>query len=65
MPEEAILDFNKAIGLNPNYAFAYRNRGKSEIQLNQNSKACTDFNKALELGDSDAAEFIDKHCNQE
>ena len=59
----AILDYTKAIKLNPNDSDAYHNRGISKLSLSQNNSACLDFSKALELGDNDAYRLIKKYCN--
>ncbi len=45
----AILDYTKAIELNPNYAEAYSNRGTAKDKLQDYRGAIQDFNKAIEL----------------
>ena len=47
--DRAIEDFDKAIGLNPEYADAYFNRGTAHSTLNQHEKAIENYNKAIEL----------------
>jgi len=47
--EKAIECFDKAIGLNPNYAWAYNNRGLTYQYLDQYERAIEDNNKAIEL----------------
>ena len=44
-----IVDFTKAIEINPNYAEAYSNRGSTRIQLKDYQAAINDFNKAIEI----------------
>jgi len=46
---QALLDFNKAIALNPGYADAYNNRGLVYDHLNQFGDALSDYNKAIAL----------------
>lgn len=47
--EGAIVDFNMAIKLNPNYAEAFYNRGSAKLRLKDNKAAIYDFNKAIEI----------------
>ena len=51
MKEErrAIVDYNQAIQLNPNYANAYYNRGLAYQQLGENQRALADFREAARL----------------
>jgi tetratricopeptide (TPR) repeat protein len=58
--ERAIEDYNKAIGLNPNYAEAYINRGNAYADLNQNERAIEDYNKAIELNPNYAVAYINR-----
>jgi len=60
--EKAINDFNKAILINPQYAFAYYDRAKAKIHLHDNKGACLDFNKANDLGFPEAISYITKYC---
>ncbi len=49
--DRAISDFNKAIELNPRDAYAYNNRGKLHMfKLGNKQKACSDWNRACDLG---------------
>jgi len=59
---EAIVDFTKAIEIDPKYAIAYVFRGRLKITLGQKESACLDFRKAGELGRADAWEDIKKYC---
>jgi tetratricopeptide (TPR) repeat protein/V8-like Glu-specific endopeptidase len=46
----ALTDYNQAITLNPNYAFAYHNRGNLKYQkLNDPQGALADYNRAIAL----------------
>lgn len=45
----AILDFNEALMINPNYDFAYFNRAKVFEELNLFDNALADINRAIEL----------------
>lgn len=47
--DKAILEFTKAIELNPNYADAYHNRGLTYMQKKESDKAISDYQKAIEL----------------
>lgn len=61
--EEAVIQLNEVIKLDPKYAEAYRLLGICQIQLKKKSEACANFTKAKELGDSHVEELILKHCN--
>ena len=45
----AIVDFNKAIELNPEYTSAYNNRGFAKWELGDHKSAVEDYNKVEEL----------------
>ena len=47
--QEAINNYNKAIGLNPQSANAYNNRGTAHHALEQYQEAINDHNKVIEL----------------
>ena len=49
MFNEAILDYNYAIKLIPNFAHAFYNRGTVYWSLNQYDLALSDFNEALRI----------------
>lgn len=46
----AYADYNKALEINPNYDWAYNNRGVAYQELGDNVIAQADFAKARELG---------------
>ena len=58
--EKAILDYNKAIEINPHDKEAYVNRGANYSDLGQYEKAILDYNKALELD----PEYADAYVNR-
>jgi tetratricopeptide (TPR) repeat protein len=51
--EAAILDYNKAIELNPNHANAYYNRGLAKSALGDKTGAKKDYEKAVKLYQKD------------
>ena len=60
--KSAIIYFNKAIEINPNYADAYMQRGNLYQRLKDIESACLDWSKAGELGIEDAYEQIRYLC---
>jgi tetratricopeptide (TPR) repeat protein len=58
----ALADCVTAITLNSKYAGAYLQMGLTKIALNQKPEACTDFNKAIELGLKKAAVIANRYC---
>ena len=48
-PEAAIADYDEAIGLQPNYADAYYNRGNAKADQGQYEAAIVDYDKAIGL----------------
>ena len=58
----SIVDYTKAIELNPNSPDAYYNRGYSKGENGDMEGACSDWRKASSLGDEDAAEFVKEDC---
>jgi len=62
--DDALKDYNKAIELDPSYAWTYLNRGSVEIKLNLQKEACSDFHKAKDLGDEGADNLIKKYCKK-
>ena len=59
---EAVSIFNKILEKNPNNISALRNRGKSKEFLGDLKSACSDWNKALSLGDKYVKYWINKKC---
>jgi tetratricopeptide (TPR) repeat protein len=59
----ALLDLNKYIERNKEDDYGYLIRGIIQLNLNQKDKACMDFSRAGELGNSEAYDLIKKYCN--
>ena len=47
--EQAVIEFNKAIELDPEYAIAYNNRGNAYWNESNFNRALADYDKAIEL----------------
>jgi tetratricopeptide (TPR) repeat protein len=60
--EEALTDLNRTIELEPNLGYSYIQRGYCYVKLAYFKQACIDFNKAKELGEEEADEFIEEYC---
>ncbi|MDR1054754.1 MAG: tetratricopeptide repeat protein [Prevotellaceae bacterium] len=45
--EKALIEFSKAIGLNPMFAEAYCNRGATYHELTRYDEALDDYSKAI------------------
>ena len=60
-----MVDFGKAIELNPEFAEAYYNRGLTHIFLGQTKAGLADLSKAGELGLFKAYNIIKRHTNDE
>jgi tetratricopeptide (TPR) repeat protein len=58
--QQAIEDFNKAIGLKQDYVRAYSDRGAAYFNLGQYQKAIDDFNKAIRV----QPDFADAYSNR-
>jgi len=50
--DQALRSYEKAIGLDNNYAEAYSNRGVIYMKMGNHEKALADFNRAIELNDA-------------
>lgn len=59
---EAIFDLSKYIAVDPNFGYSYVLRGYAKTQLGLTKEACNDFNKAKELGEADANEYLEDYC---
>ena len=55
--EEAIVEYDKAIRLDPQLAKAYTNRGSAYGSLGQEQRALQDFNEAIILDPQDAIAY--------
>jgi tetratricopeptide (TPR) repeat protein len=60
--KKSVNDMDKALKIQKT-ANSYYYRGLSYLKLDKKSKACSDFSKAGELGNSDAYNIITKNCN--
>ena len=58
----AIVDYTKAIEINPQYVDAYANRGIYREAVNDLKGACVDWRKAVELGDERSAKWVKDQC---
>ena len=47
--EEALIHYNEAIKLDPDYVEAYNHRGRAKDELGDSKGATEDYNKAIEL----------------
>ena len=61
MTQEAFATANEALSLDSQYDEAYLLRGLAQIQLGKKKEGLQDLNKALELGNQQAQQFIDKY----
>ena len=59
----ALVDYDKAIELNKDFAEAYFNRGLTHIFLGNNKQGITDLSKAGELGIVSAYNIIKRFTN--
>ena len=62
-PKGAIVDYNKALDINPNYTSSIGGRGTAKQYLNNLFGACDDWTKAVELGGESYQSKIDEFCN--
>lgn len=60
----ALVDYDKAIDLNHDFADAYFNRGLTHIFLGNNKQGITDLSKAGELGIVSAYNIIKRFTDQ-
>ncbi|MCA2908482.1 MAG: tetratricopeptide repeat protein, partial [Microcystis sp. M034S1] len=56
----ALSDYDKAIELNPNYAYAYYNRGNLYKNLQKYELALADYDKAIELNPNYAKSYYNR-----
>ena len=62
--EDAIADYDIAIRLKPDYAFAYYNRGVVKALIKQTSEAKQDFRTALRLAEQEGNENLKVNIEQ-
>lgn len=58
--EQAIIDFTKAIELDPHYAEAYNNRSTAHLMMGNYGQAVTDCTHALELAPDFVATYVNR-----
>ncbi len=58
--EDAIVDYDTAIGLNSSDPIAYFNRGNAKISLGQTEDAIVDYDKAIDLDSSYASAYFNR-----
>ena len=58
--KQAIEQYDKSIGLNPNYAEAYNNRGVAKDSLDQHVEAIKDYDKAIRLNPDYALAYTNR-----
>ena len=58
----AISDFSKAIEINPRYHSAFKNRGSSKKFLGDMKGACSDWRKAVSLGNNNTGNLVRDYC---
>jgi tetratricopeptide (TPR) repeat protein len=56
----AILDFDRAIAINPQDALAYYNRGVAKFELGDNQGAILDFDRAIAINPQDAEAYSNR-----
>ena len=59
----ATLDFDRAIGKDPNDKYALFNRGVALFNMGMNDRACEDWQLAVHLGYSKAVDYVTTYCN--
>jgi tetratricopeptide (TPR) repeat protein/S1-C subfamily serine protease len=55
--QEAILDYDRAIALNPKFALAYYGRGTAKSALGNKQEAILDYDRAISLNPKDAKAY--------
>ena len=58
---EAVKKYNKAIQLNDKFVMTYINRGIAYSKIGQNNKACSDWERACELGECNMLNIAKKN----
>jgi tetratricopeptide (TPR) repeat protein len=60
--QKAIASFNSSLEFAPMEINVLINRGKSYYFLKEKIKACTDWEKARELGNAEAQTLLEEYC---
>lgn len=58
--EQAIVDYTKALALDPDYAEAYNNRSTAHLLMENYAEGVVDCNKALELAPDFVAAYVNR-----
>jgi len=58
--DNALVDYNKAIEINPNYELAFYNRGFAWIAKQDYNRAIADFNKVIEINPNSASAYVSR-----
>jgi len=58
--DQAILNFNRAVDLEPNFVEAYRMRGRAYVAQSKSDLAIRDFSRVAELQPSDARVLVER-----
>ena len=61
--QESVKSYKKAIELNPNFAYAYFNRGIAKEILEDLNGACADYKIAARMGHTYAQEIVSDYCD--
>ena len=61
--EEAIQTINLAIKIDSSYGLAFNDRGIIKERMNNKTGACSDWQKAVNLGYFNSQEWLDKSCS--
>lgn len=65
LEEEAIIDFNEALKIDPEHIPSYGSRGLSLMHVDKKEEALSDFNKAIALGDKSYIIYANRgRCKQ-
>jgi tetratricopeptide (TPR) repeat protein len=59
---DALIQYNSAINISPDFGEAYLHRGALKLYLKKNQAACADLKKAAELNTEGAEEAYRKNC---
>jgi len=62
--KEALLDYDKVIALDPSNGLAYANRATTKYYLKNVDGACDDWQAAVDLGFTDAADKLKYFCKK-
>ena len=62
--EEAIEEFDQVVKKDPEHSDGYEKRGEAKFEAGMIDEACEDFNKAAEMGDEEAAYWVQHNCGK-